>query len=450
MKAIKNIVNLNRWKAEGRRQARTSTFRLPSSIFLRPIFTIFLLSIALLLSFSANSQEVLSVNEFLATAKNEATVLLKQNEVDFLNNTSHDLPWVEKVEFRTRTNEFEPSQQEYVFRLSPHSPRERKSQQKYHNTNTRLHETTQALSIERSLKERYELIIDLMYYEELLDKKKALKLVYEDKINVLKKSVLHIGADINDLIDEEETFNSLERDIFIIKGKLKSIQREMKLRVEKKEDIQINVEDVLGIDEVKLLSIDFFEIKTVEHLGLALQQDKVELIQNEYELEDAERRNMFRFVEAKYEGKTDDIFREKFSVGIGIRLPLKGAAKLKLNELKLEQLKAENKKQLLETSLKNEKGKLIEELQNLLKEYDLISSQKEESQASFSMEQYGNLADASAYTLLKIKENLFRKDLQLSKVKYKIYDQYIQLLHLSGKIGALPLRNYLSVELDTF
>ena len=453
---FKNIVNLNnkkttnrKWGIENKRRIFPSTFCLRSSA-IPSILPIILFNLNLLLPFSANSQQALSITEFLAAAKDEATVLLQQNEVDFLNNTSHDLPWIEKVEFRTRTDEFDFSQQEYVLRLSPHSPRERKSQQKYHNSNIRLHETGQALSIEKGLKKRYELIIDLMYYEELLNKKTALKLVHEDKINVLKKSVLHVGADINDLIDEEEAFNSLERDIFRIKGTLKSIQREIQIRMKKEAALQLDVKGILNVDDIKLLSPDFFEINTAAHLTLALQKDKVELIQNQYELEDAERRNMFRFVETKYEGKADDIFREKFSVGIGIRLPIKGAAKLKLNELKLEQLKAENKNQVLEITLKNEKIKLLDKLQNLLAEYELISKQKEGSQANFSMKQYVNLADVSAYTLLKIRESLLHKDLQLNRIKYKIYDQYIQLLHLSGKMGTLPLRNYLSTGLDTF
>ncbi len=86
----------------------------------------------------------------------------------------------------------------------------------------------------------------------------------------------------------------------------------------------------------------------------------------------------------------------------------------------------------------------------LVKEHALLQHQKENSQARFSLDQYTQLADASAYTLLKIKESVLQKERKILEKELEIYETYLDLVHLSGVITERPLRNYLSNDLENF
>ena len=86
----------------------------------------------------------------------------------------------------------------------------------------------------------------------------------------------------------------------------------------------------------------------------------------------------------------------------------------------------------------------------LLKEHALLQQQLENSQARFSIDQYTQLADVSAYTLLKIKESLLQKEKDILQKEQDIYETYLDLIQLSGVITERPLRNYLSVDLENF
>ena len=60
-------------------------------------------------------------------------------------------------------------------------------------------------------------------------------------------------------------------------------------------------------------------------------------IQTEIELELAEQKRFFDFFQIEYRGPHDDLLRERFSIGAGLKIPFTGAKQLKVQELKMEQ-----------------------------------------------------------------------------------------------------------------
>ncbi|KAA3632399.1 MAG: hypothetical protein DWQ02_14830, partial [Bacteroidetes bacterium] len=100
------------------------------------------LIILILLPFlKLSGQTPLSVKTFLGTSDQQNTLEYQDKIVDFLNNNSFKMPWIEEVEIRSRTHDFELARQEYIFRVTPNSPRQRWAQKKYHNSSIRALET---------------------------------------------------------------------------------------------------------------------------------------------------------------------------------------------------------------------------------------------------------------------------------------------------------------------
>ena len=131
------------------------------------------------------------------------------------------------------------------------------------------------------------------------------------------------------------------------------------------------------------------------------------------------------------------------AVGAGIRIPLKGANKLNLNELELERIEEENDLQLFQIRVAENVLRIENRLEILFNQYDLIQKQLSESQANFALERLNLSVQKSPLLLLQIRENVIARQKSLLDIEYDIFRNYLNFLDLKGKISELPLRNYL-------
>ncbi len=93
-------------------------------------------------------QDTLSPTQFLATAQLQKNIQLVQQKIDFQKNTDYTIPWFEKIEIRTETNDFELYQQEFALRISPNTKRQITAQNQFHQANIALSETEKAARVE--------------------------------------------------------------------------------------------------------------------------------------------------------------------------------------------------------------------------------------------------------------------------------------------------------------
>lgn len=395
-------------------------------------------------------QTPLSVKAFLGTSSQQNTVEYQDKIVDFLNNTSFKMPWIEEVEIRSRTHDFEIGRQEYIFRVTPNSPRQRWAQKKYHNSSIRARETERTILLEEALLDRYEIIAGIYFCNKLIEAKKDFILVFQDRINTLQKSGSYSNFDITDLLKTEDDLYDLEMDILNLQNTRTNLQNLVSLLTESPDTLLISEQNFIRVADIKNTLPELYDFSLEQHPLLANQQAKIDMLQHEFNVENAESRNILDFVESRFEGQQDDLLRERISIGIGFKLPLKGSAKIKLNELKLEQIEALNKEDEITYELLFEKAEYVNKMDHLLEEHALLLQQLEKTTARFNSGDLVELSDAAAYTLLRIKENILDKELAIVRKEQEIFETYLELLHLSGVVARPPLRNYLSADLENF
>jgi hypothetical protein len=411
----------------------------------------FCLSVLFLLCYGLSfAQMPLSVKAFLATSRQENTLEHQQKIADFLSNTSHQMPWVEEVEVRSRTHDFDLAQQEYIFRVTPNSPRQRWAQKKYHNSTLRTVETEKQVLLEEALLDRYEIVAGIYFCNRLLEAKKGFILLFQDRINTLQKTGAYTNFDISDLLRTEDDLYDLEMEILQLEHTCSGLQSLVASMAQRNDSLQIDKENFIKVEDIQNILPQLQGFSMEQHPLLVLQKAKIDMLAQEFNVEDAERRNVLDFVESRFEGQQDDLFRERFSVGISLKLPFRGSAKLKLNELKLDQLEAENKKASIVDELNLEREEYMTEMNHLLREHELLKQQLEKTKERFSNNQLIELSSATAYTLLRIKESIMEKELAIVKKEQKIFETYLELLHLSGVAAKEPLVNYLSSNLERF
>ena len=169
-----------------------------------------------------------------------------------------------------------------------------------------------------------------------------------------------------------------------------------------------------------------------------------------YKWEAAKTRPTLGFVEIRYGFGNTFNFKKSISIGLGFDIPLKGAARLDLNELQIDIFETESYYRNAKDMLINEKYSVYYELDNLIQKYQLVTYHLNESQAEFALREYSKIAEASPKAMLKLRENTLKKELFLQQLELQIFQHFIEYLDFAGMLSQKPYKNYLSKRLDEF
>ena len=100
----------------------------------------FFLPLMLLVTYTSAGQTVVSSYQLLANELDSSLIQLLQDNRTYLKNTNQEMPLINKLEFRTETDELDLGRQEYVFRISFNGKKSREVQQKITQSQGRLYE----------------------------------------------------------------------------------------------------------------------------------------------------------------------------------------------------------------------------------------------------------------------------------------------------------------------
>lgn len=390
----------------------------------------------------------LTVKEILSSYRKEKAFIRQQEKMKYIDNHTYELPWIDGLEIRTSTNDFKLIKQEFTARISPNSKAERESQKAYQKSYVKAHQADEQILASEFLEERYRLVVDAYFLETLIRLKTIYSKVYSDRMRVLKKSVNLSGFNINDLIKADDALKEMQREIVELEEALKFSQGVLAdwTITKKKLHIVDNFIDIADLMKVaRKLSVD-----PMTHIKLLKWTLNVDQARRKLELSTAENKKVVDFFQAKYGTSKNPDFRSDFSLGIGFTIPLKRSQQIKTSELKVEKMVNENSYANIREELTESMEHILTQMETQYRLYQLVEDQISNSQANFVFQQYKNIGGAPALTLLQLKESDLKKELELFKVEQNIYNLYIELLVVSGRMSTMPLKNYLSKEQERF
>lgn len=414
------------------------------------LLSVVFLFVNVLVPTSSNAQNTLSSSDILASAKQQYVLDLQQQRVDFLKNSTHKLPLVDEMEFRTETNDFRLKEQQYVLRGRFHTKAQQRAHADFQQAKIELNTIEEQLLMQELLRDRYDAIVKVSYFEKLLIAKTAQKVLLEDRMTVLKKSINLPKFDILDLIDSEDDLHEADRDILRLKSALTLAQQQIfrfsnQQGYLKTDDLQlIDIEEVMEV--VRSLSTE----PSTAHATLVKRNLNVNLAMKEQAIRRTQEENTVDYFQAKIGGTDDNGFRQNFSVGMGITIPVRNRQQDNLDELEFEKIDESLKYEELKIQLQERMTQIRLEMENQFELYQLLGQQLENSQADEVLKQYQKIAGASPIAMLKLKGSQFKKELEQFSVQQNIYVLYVELLDASGKMMELPLRNYLMGSLEAF
>lgn len=138
---------------------------------------------------------------FIRAAQQDPTVTMFDLQVEYLNGKPYRLAPVQKMEFRTESNQLDRARQEYALRLNPANPWELRQNNLY------FKELKSSLSLEKGiilkdvLTDRYTLIIELVTYVGFRDLAQRKLELTQTSLSMLEKQQLSGYFDGEDYVD---------------------------------------------------------------------------------------------------------------------------------------------------------------------------------------------------------------------------------------------------------
>jgi len=383
-----------------------------------------------------------SINDFLRTYNKEESVVFQHNKLYSLKTLSYNLPYVEKLEVRTETNEFDWRKQEYLLRVSPNSRRNVQTQRQFHETVRYLSEMELEVAKNKAIRKRYDLIVDNIFLERILLIKKKQSLLLKDKITLLQRSISLDGFDVMELIEAEDDAQKNQREIMDLENAILTTENNIQRNILTNNEIKLKGENLITVIDVKKMLISLKVSKAI-HPEIEVQSAKVYNRMLEYEWESSKTKFSLGFVQAKYGYDAEDSFRKSFSIGVGFDIPFKSMGRIDLNELEIDVRESESDFRIIKNQILEGKYFKLQQLENLIRKYVLVAQQLADGQAEYVLKEYQKIAETPPKALVKLRENTLKIQMLLQELEYQIMQNLVEYLDYSGLLVQSPFRNYL-------
>jgi len=411
---------------------------------------IFKMTIFLLVSTVCVGQEGMSVGELLKTqvVGKEKNVL--ENGLQFLKNENQSIPLLDKMEFRTESDEWSLEQQEYLFRMSFNTRKSQKIQNQVTENNIQLYDLQAQRLVERQLFQQYIHIIQWYYAEEELGRLSKKKEVLEDKRMVYQKMMADaLTFDIDNLLKIEESLQELRRSILQLEHQKKYSIEQLISENEPLSNLELDADDWISIETMQRI---LNKIQPTENQTLAQDIQAIKVLSEElnYDMEKVEGQKILDFVQLKYAGKDKLEIDKEFSLGVGINIPTKASGRAKMNNAMLDIFEEKYKQQELETELEEELKEHYAEFQLLIAEHELIQQYIHKNELNDTFEKYRKIGTVPPLTLLRIKEGILKDEKNLQKIEKEACLLFLEIIKRKGQLRQFPNVNYLSDDLHSF
>jgi len=405
--------------------------------------------IQLLLCSISTAQEV-TVSEVIAPLHKANFDINYGDQLNFLQNQNQNIPIVDKLEFRTETDENNFERQEYLFRTSFNSFPTRKVQRKITSNSVAFYQLRDQILAEDLLEKQYEEIITLHYDQIEFNLVEEELVIAKDRLVVLKKMVTTAEEiELVDILKIEKDIMELERDKLRLTN---SISNSIKIVLDHSKiatDVGINTMDWLSLEDMSsnIISSTNENIPSTEQ---QLQANRIEEAELAYAFENAERKRILDFVQIKYAGRETALIKNEVSFGAGINIPTRSSERQRMNERQVDILDEQFKAELLDFEISSDIDELLIDFRNIQSQYELVLSQQQNQKLNETLNSYIQSGLAQPLSLLRIKESILDYKKALFNLEKDACNIYFNTLVAQGKINILSNVNYLSRGLKTF
>ena len=385
---------------------------------------------------------------FIRAAKDDPAVSMFDLQVAYLSNKPYRLAPIQKLEFRTESNQLDPTRQEYALRVNPANPWELNQNNRYFKELKSSIELEKGIVLKEVLIDRYTLIIELVTYAGLRDLAQRKLELTQTSLSMLEKQQLSGYFDGEDYVDLklEEMDKSVEVDEATYGAenaarKVISIFPDAALSAK-----TWNIAEVVSIEQIEKL-LDSLQTALPEATSLSYYQKKIDLADQEYRLE---KNNInFGYIQAKYQDFRIEQGRKPWSVGLGVVIPVFNPNKGDMTKRKLESIESQQELKGAKVEMDKDQVRLREQLHDLIASHRKIEEKIKALNVSSLARTLIAIQKSNPVAAVRFHGNLIKLEELALKLKQNILITYTEWLASTDALQQVPLTNYLSRNLET-
>ncbi len=421
--------------------------------------------VVLLLTFSADiAAQPVSMEAVLASARTDARVLAAADMPTFTQSLNYRLPLLRKVELRLGMNGnlFRDTlygdirnEDFYGLYIYPNSLRERRLQRDIQPAQASVYEAGSRIVWQQAVLERYQALTQLYFSGRLLEARASLDSLLAVKQRLMLQ-MLDQGVEIKvkEVVDTENDRSALQFGISEAKNDIRLQTAKIRSFVQPDATAEaVRFDSFITPDVIASVLVKMPE----ELPSMDYRVSKIRLAQAGLALENVQNKQILSFIQVGYDLPvvTEPLPKRlnpanNFSVRIGLALPLPGNNNLKRANAALELREAQNELKTTEQQTRKSIESQRIRVENLIALYRNLRDQTAESLIGKLLDADNSQVQLTPLELVELYVSRYKRDLRVLETESEIADEYLKYLETSGKLGALPARNYLSNTLGEF
>lgn len=392
----------------------------------------------ILFAWNAHAQTI-QMSDILNSVHHSDQLKAYQDKQKWMEKSAPNTPLLEKVEGRFQTDFAEESDRRYSLRFYPTGIGVTHASDQLYTIQLKTIQIQMQLFYQEQLKTGYALVLQVSKYEKMKKMKQRMVQIYNDKITALNQSALKPDTKLVKILEAEEDKTKYETGIIGIATKLSNARQQIEEMVSVQASSAIELPELITVDKIRtFIQQKPEDLTQKENLTIELGSLKEKLAYWQYKIETCEDFKLINFIETSYQNGSDDDLGEAVRLEFGFRFPFTKNNQPDINRRYMSYASEQNKTIALKERITNQIKTIMLEINGLIKQYDLIQKTKQKQRA---LQKQLSLKTP----LLEVvwQEKYWCNEIDLLNAQYDIYEKYIDLLELTGKIGAKPEHNFL-------
>lgn len=400
-------------------------------------------SLLLMISCCANAQ--VSMEEFLQSAYDEPALQSFTAQENFLNTKAYRLAPIQKLEFRTESNQLDRTRQDYALRINPANPWEMKRTNQYFMTYNELLQLDRDRTLKESLLARYDVIIGWLYFQEMRDLKEEDQKITEKLLGILEGQRFSVFFNAEDYVelklDQVDRTIELEETHFEIDNQRRRI--EALFAQARLKTIEWPVSSVISIERIVAI-VDSLSHQEVLAGEVAYRKKQIDLATSEWKLEKSNIN--VGFFQTQYQQWREEQGRKPWSISAGVTIPIFNPNKGDMAKRKLDMLEAQGEFDAAKSEQLAGREISREKMTNLVKRYKEVYKMIDNLNVGTMATTLQQIKDSNPMAVVRVQRNLNKLKVTAVRLKQEIYLTYLQFLGYSEVLQHPPIINYLSAS----
>jgi hypothetical protein len=404
-----------------------------------------LTTLALIAAIPTRAQ--VTMTEFLRSVKTDYKVSSYETQITYLDAKTYRLSPLQKLEFRTRSNQLDPDRQDFGLRFTPANPWEIRSNNHYFQQYKSVLSYERDLALKEALVVRYSLIVDLLYFREIKALKEEAQRLVNAQVSIMEKQRQSDFFNAEDYV--ELKLDQMDRSVEFEEANFDLLNQFRKVEgaypTASGQTVDWKYDQILSVDRIGYVIDSLYGLQLAP-VSLKYRESMIDLANQEYKLEKSNIN--IGFVQAQYEPYRVEQDRKPWNVSLGVTIPITNPNKGDMTKRKLEAIEAEHERDETKAEIKTLTISSREQLKSLLLRYHDIKQKIQSLNVGVLSGTLNAIRDENPMATIRFNENLLKLRAIEVKLRQSILTTYIEFLGHTDIIQQTPLINFLSPRLE--